>query len=384
MSRALVVAALLASSSRAYAEEPEQSTEPRAGVASTSVVPDEPMRDEPVREEPATDQPATQPSTSRRAGAIGASIFPGVLLHGSGTWVLGEKRAAKRLAITGAIGFGALALGGAAVGITGGAEPMVIWGVPMIIAGAGLFFPSWFADVWNAAGGPKVRGAAHARSPWTLELATAWLHDGYRERALIRGGGSFDIGRVGPYVSALVDAEGEARTGEVGARVRILGAPATGARITDGSRLYARACVRRHEDDDDMVEITSTEAEVGGRLDLLHIDPILDGSFLEVSIGMGVERVRYADLVSDTESLFLGRFAWGLYLGRHSELAVFYDHRRDSLAGGIAAGRAAGFVGSVGSTLDVRIAGPFAAIAELEIGNGWVTTAGIRYHGDPL
>ena len=353
MSRALVVAMLLASATRARADEPPPA-EPEA------------------------------PTTSRRAAAIGASIFPGVLLHGSGSWVLGEKRAAKRLAITGAIGFGALALGGAAVGITGGAESMVIWGVPMIIAGAALVFPTWFSDVWYASGGPRVRGEAHARSPWTFELATTWLHDAYRERALIRGGGGIELGRFGVNASALVDAEGQARTGEIGGRVQILGAPATGARVADGSRLYARVAVRRHEDDDDMVAITSAEAEVGARVDLLHIDPILDGTFLEVSVGMGVERVRYADLVSDTESLFLGRFAWGLYLGRHSELTVFYDHRRDSLAGGIAANRAAGFVGSVGTTLDLRIAGPFAAIAELEIGNGWVTTAGVRYHGAPL
>jgi hypothetical protein len=115
-----------------------------------------------------------------------------------------------------------------------------------------------------------------------------------------------------------------------------------------------------------------------------HVADNLGGTFLEVSVGMGLEKVTYADLVSDKNSLFLGRFAWGLYLGARSELTAFYDHRRDSLAGGIAAGRAAGFVGSVGTNVDLRIGGPFALIAELEIGNGWVTTAGIRYHGGPL
>jgi hypothetical protein len=328
--------------------------------------------------------PPDDVSTKRRLAAIGAAIVPGVLLHGSGSWVLHEKRAAKRLAITGGIGLAAMGIGGATVGITGATESMVIWGVPMVIAGTALWLPTWFSDIWYAAGGPRVRGAPHARTAWSIDLATTWLHDGYRERALIRGGGRLEVGRIGGGASALVDAEGRARTGDLEARVRILGAPAHGGIIEDGSRLYVRTAVRRHVDDDDKVEITTGEIEAGGRLDMQHIAGTLRGTFLELALGMGAERVTYADLVSDTSSLFLGRFAWGLYLGTHSELTVFYDHRRDSLAGGIAANRAAGFVGSVGTNVDLRIGGPFALIAELEIGNGWVTTAGIRYHGGPL
>ncbi|MDQ3334488.1 MAG: hypothetical protein M4D80_04960 [Myxococcota bacterium] len=328
--------------------------------------------------------PPDEVSTKRRLAAVGAALVPGVLIHGSGSWVLHEKRAAKRLAITGGIGFGAMALAGAAVGITGAAESMVIWAVPMMIAGTGLWLPTWFSDIWYAAGGPRVRGAPHAPTAWSLDLATTWLHDSYRERALIRGAGRVEFGRIGGGASALVDAEGRARTGDLEARVRILGAPADGTILEDGSRLYVRTAVRRHVDEDDKVEITTGEIEAGGRLDMQHIDRNLNGTFLEVAIGVGLEKVTYADLVSDDDFLFLGRFAWGLYLGTRSELTVFYDHRRDSLAGGIAAGRAAGFVGSVGTNVDLRLGGPFAFIAELEIGNGWVTTAGIRYHGGPL
>ena len=333
----------------------------------------------------ADDAPTTDDiSTKRRLAAIGASLVPGVILHGSGSWVLHEKRAAKRLAITGAIGFAALGIGGAAVGISGANPKIVIWGVPMIIAGAGIVFPTWFADVWYAAGGPRMRGESHAPSAWWVEAGTTYLHDAYRERALVRTAGRVEIGRVGLGASTLLDAEGQARTGDIETRVRVLGTAATGATVSDASRLYVRAAVRRHEDDDDKVAITTVEADVGMRADLKRLDPNLAGSFVEIAIGMGIERVRYADLVSDNDTLFLGRFAWGLYLGQRSELSVFYDHRRDSLAGGIAASRAAGFVGSVGGNVDLRLGGPFAFVGELEIGNGWVTTAGIRYHGGPL
>ena len=334
-------------------------------------------------DEPAPDA-ADDVSTKRRLAAIGAALVPGVILHGSGSWVLHEKRAAKRLAITGAIGFAALGIGGASVGISGANPKIVIWGVPMIIAGAGLVLPTWFADVWYAAGGPRVRGESHAPSAWWVEAGTTYLHDAYRERAHVRTAGHIEIGRIGIGASTLVDAGGQARTGDVEARVRLLGAAATGATVTDASRLYVRAAVRRHEDDDDKVAITTVEADVGMRADLHRLDPNLAGSFLDIAIGMGIERVRYADLVSDNETLFLGRFAWGLYLGQRSELSVFYDHRRDSLAGGIAASRAAGFVGSVGGNVDLRIGGPLSFVGELEIGSGWVTTAGIRYHGGPL
>jgi hypothetical protein len=357
MSRALLVATMLVASSTGSARADD---EPTAATDDDEV------------------------SAKRRLAAIGASLVPGILVHGSGSWVLHEKRAAKRLAITGAIGWGALVLGGAAVGVSGASPEMVIWGVPVIIAGAGLVFPTWFADIWYAAGGPRVRGESHTPSAWSVEAGTTWLHDGYRERALVRAGGRVELGRIGLGASTLVDAEGQARTGDAFARVRLFGAAATGATVADASRLYVRAAMRRHEDDDDKVAITTVEADVGMRAELQRLDPNLAGSFLDFAIGMGIQRVRYADLVSDNDTLFLGRFAWGLYLGRRSEWTVFYDHRRDSLAGGIAAQRAAGFVGSVGTNVDLRLGGPFAFVGELEVGNGWVTSAGIRYHGGPL
>lgn len=334
--------------------------------------------------EAAPGEAAPEISTSRRLGAVGASLVPGVLVHGAGSWVLGERRTAKRLAIAGWIGFAAIAVGGAAVGITGGAPEMTIWGVPVIIAGAGLAIPTWVEDIWRSAGGGRggLRGEAHARSPWWIEVGTTWLHDAYRERGLARGAARVEIGRVALATAGLLDVEGRARTGEVGVGFRLWGAPATGDVVGDGSRLEVRTAVRRHADDDDRIAITTVEAEVAMRADLLRLDPGLAGSFVELSLGMGGERVRYADTVSDADSLFLGRFGWGLYLGRHSEAVVFYDHRRDSLAGGIAAGRAAGFVGCVGAQVDLRLGGPFALAGGVEIGSGWVTTVGLRYHGD--
>lgn len=377
MARAHVVATVLVASGIAPVD--------RSGIAHAESRRSNAEFTEPV------DGPAVEPSqaprdisAARRLAAIGASLVPGALLHGSGSYVLGEKRTAKKLAITGGIGLGAMAIGGAAVGISGAAPEMVDWGVPLIIAGTALFIPTWFADIWTAAGGRKVLSFPHAPAPWALEVGTTYLHDAYRERGFVRTAGRIDLGRIGFGASTLVDVEGQARTGDLEARVRLLGVPATGeTRLRDASRLWIRAAVRRHEDDDDLVEISTIEADVGTRVELRKLDRVLAGAFIDLAIGMGIERVRFADLATDDDTLFLGRFGWGVFLGELSEATVFYDHRRDSLAGGIAASRAAGFVGSVGGNFDLSLGGPFAVVGELEIGNGWVTTLGIRYSGGP-
>ena len=102
-----------------------------------------------------------------------------------------------------------------------------------------------------------------------------------------------------------------------------------------------------------------------------------------MSIGGGLERAAF-ETEDEKGGLLLGRFAYGVYLGRRGEAQLFYDHRRDSFAGGIAAYRAAGFVGSVGAMADVRITGRWGVHAELEIGSAWVMSLGLRYQGGRL
>ena len=82
--------------------------------------------------------------------AIGAAIVPGVLLHGSGSYVAGERRTARRL----------LALEGAGLAVTGvGAVPMLATGasrwvsgpsVALIATGMGMVLVGWAADIYSA------------------------------------------------------------------------------------------------------------------------------------------------------------------------------------------------------------------------------------------
>jgi len=348
-----------------------------------------PPTDEPA---PRADEPAPRadeiaprsrpaPSTLRRVVAVGAAIVPGVLVRGAGSYVVGERRTAKRLLELGAIGLAAGAIGGAAVGGSGG-SPYFIWpAVPVAVLGGGLLVPSWFADIWVAAGAERVRGGPRAAPPWSIELSTTGLRDPYRARVLPGAAATVELGRLGLGASALLDAGGASRTGGVEARWHILGAPATGGPIEDGSRLYARAAARYHHDDPDDLALATAELEVVLRGELRHVDPRLAGLFLELATGAGVERAGYARGAHDLGAILLARFAWGAYLGRRGEAALFYDHRRDDLAGGLYAWRASGFVGSVGARAQAAIAGPWAVRGELQVGNAWVGTLALCYQG---
>jgi hypothetical protein len=328
-------------------------------------------------------------STKRRIAAIALAIGPGFVVHGIGAYTVREKRAAKKLIAGEGIGLAVAGLAGGLVGGSGG-SPYTVWpAVPLVVAGAGMLMQSWFTDIWVAANGINVVEQPRAPAPWSVEVGTSWLHDAYRERALLRAGGRValacgrgTIGRIELDGHGLVDAGGDAQLARGNVRVRIFGEPSTHTKIDDGSRLTARVGYRFHRDAGDRVTQQAGELEVNGRLDLSRVDDAFGRSFVEVGTGIGAVRVKYGDdLAHEWSSELLASFAWGAYLGANGEATVFYEHVRDELVGGLPAWRAAGFLGHVGATLDVRVHGPWAVRGELEIGNAWLTTLAVAYRG---
>ena len=318
----------------------------------------------------------------RIAGTFVAVSPVGFLARGIGSWYVNDTPTGKRLAKIAGIGFGLMIAGGVPTGVTGGNPYVLIPFVPMLVVGTGLFMQTWFADIANAAG-VNQPGQPVARVPWALEAGLVWTRDAYRDRVLFRGVARAATGRLELGATVYVDDTSPTYFGgDLSIGVRILGSEAHGAAIGDGSFLMVRGTARLRDDDADRVQVTTGELELAGRLDLWRVSRTLDGSFAELSTGGGLERAVFST-EDEKGGLLLGRFAYGVYLGRRGEAQLFYDHRRDSFAGGIAAYRAAGFVGSVGAMVDARITGRWAAHAEVEIGSAWVTSVGLRYQGGP-
>ena len=118
---------------------------------------------------PASGEPEV--SKGRRAAAIGAAVVPGLVVHGSGHFVLGERRVARRLLFASGIGLGLVAAGGVPLVLTGASRHYTAVPVAMLVGGVGVFALSWAADLYGAT------GAAGPRSP--LELAPVELELGY-------------------------------------------------------------------------------------------------------------------------------------------------------------------------------------------------------------
>ncbi|MDX2089008.1 MAG: hypothetical protein SFX73_14220 [Kofleriaceae bacterium] len=314
--------------------------------------------------------------------ALAAGIVPGIVARGLGSYLRGNRVAAKRLALAGGAGLGLMLAGGLPLGISRGNAWTIEPFAPMLITGAGLFFGTWVFDLWGTAGGRRTLPEPRAITPWSLEIGAIGHADPYRTRLLgtaharVVLDGRFEIGAGGWF-----DAGGDGQQLNLEANVRLLGAAPTGAVIADGSRLWIRTTARRRAEAVDAVDIWTGEISVAGRYDMVRLAPSLDGAFFEVSTGIGLERVTYATDAVDHGSLLLGGFAWGFYLRDRGELTAFYEHRRDQLAGGIWAGRAAGFIGSVGGTLDLRVVGPWAVRGEIEFGSAWVGSLALRYQG---
>lgn len=318
------------------------------------------------------EQPRTV-SGARRALAITAAIFPGIGLRGIGSRIVGEKRAAKRLAI-GALGSVVVAgAAGGLIGVTNG-NPYTIAATPLVLAGIGGLLTTWVEDIWIAAGGSAVQAGPRAPAAWSVELGETWQHDVYRERLLQRAAATVAVGRFGAGTAAMVDTNGESWLVFGDVKARVLGDAAC------ADCVVARIGGRVQRDDADRVTQVVGEIEVTGRLGLARFDPAFRSNFVELSSGLGLDRITYAGDVSEVDSLLLGRFAWGAYLPG-GELTVYYDHRRDGLAGGINAWRASGFIGSFGATAEVQIDGPWTLRGEFQIGNAYLSTLALAYRG---
>jgi hypothetical protein len=309
-----------------------------------------------------------------RPVAVAAAVVPGVAARGLGSYLAGDPAAARATLTTGGAGLGLMLLGGLPLLVTYGSGKLVVPGVHLAVVGAGLFVGSWWSDVFAAAGGARLEGRPRAVPPLEVGASATWLREAYRgDRALV---GATVRGWRGRWRGAATIRVADDRALTLGRLDG--GAVVRGARGGTGSAVVVRGALAGEWRGAADARVATGELAARGRLAFADLAAGLAGSFLEVEAGLGLELVDYPEGEADLLGLLLARFAWGVYLpdGR-GEVALTYDHRRDHLAGGLVAGRAAGFFGSLGLSGEVALGG-WTATADVEVGSAWVTTVGVR------
>ena len=300
------------------------------------------------------------PSDTTRALAAGASAFPGVLVHGSGSYVLGRTETATPLLYTELGGLGLILGSGVTLLQTGAARDLAGIAAVGTVAGFGLFTVSWLADIYAVTAPEGGWGQAAGTTPvWEAELGYRYIYDplfDYRHFGVNRI--SFWPGRwrLSPSLWA-APADGNSRW-RMEIAYRFLGS-SRARRSQDGSFLEMQVAGTEHRFPRDRFGLTTAEWMVSGRLDLEHLGPHLDGSFAELGFGTGYQATRFAVTGIDTmgASLLLSRFAFGIYIGDQysggGEWSLYYDHRHDGFAAGLqipgaGGGGGVGHLGMVG------------------------------------
>nr|PZN19157.1 MAG: hypothetical protein DIU78_21535 [Pseudomonadota bacterium] len=331
-------------------------------------------------EERRTETDVLAVTSTRRALAAGASLVPGLLVHGSGHWVLGERDTAGRLLLFEGVGLGALVVSLSGLALTGASRYFVAPLAAGAVGGAGMFGITWLADVYGVLAPDGGTGAPTGVRP-RLAIATGIrvVHDPrFPHDVFVSHGFTVDAGPLwlSPTFDIAVDAPNRRYALDVGRR--LIGA--TAAEPTgSGTALDVVLGVADHAYDTDRFSLTTLELSLAGRLELASFARTLRGSFAEASLGYARHWYRYAGLEDDPADALLARVGFGIYIGHgnplRGEATVAYDHRRDTLAGGLLVpGIGVGYLGFFEQRTELFFARGVGAALELAAGSALVGT----------
>jgi hypothetical protein len=318
--------------------------------------------------------------------AVVLAVVPGALVGGLGHRVAGDKRTADRLLSVEGAGLLAIAAGALPVAASGASR--YTWpSIPLLVGGVGVFLGGWFSDIYGTAGGARRGAAPELRMPPARITASyAYVRDPQFDYASFTVLGA-DVWwrslRATPSAWLALDDDNQRLRGAVAKR--LLGARAD-ADACDGTWMEIESALTHHRHGTERFATTTAELSLVGRLDLGRIGASLDGAFAEVGVGLGLDRIGYRDADDDWTTQLLGRTAWGVYLGRpgraRGELVLYYDHRRDDYAGGLALG--GGFLGYFGAGARYELRSGWGVTAAGELGSANIVRVGLvrRIGGD--
>lgn len=284
----------------------------------------------------------TPPSSGDRALAFGAAIVPGLVLHGSGSYVLGRKDTALRLLLLEGVGLALAAVGGVVLGTTGAARDFAGPAAAVTMVGGGLFTSSALADFYSVLAPPGGLGVDPGWVPHLqAELGYRHVFDpqfDYRNFVVNALHARLDRWRLSPSLWSSPDDGNQRFRAELA--YRFFG-PLPGSARTDGSFLEAEIAATNHRFPRERFQLTTFESSLRARWDLATYDPFLAGSFADFELGVANQIHDFGPGAHGAKSfrLLLGGFGFGVYLGDQRPtggyVRAFYDHRHDDFAAGL-------------------------------------------------
>jgi hypothetical protein len=323
-------------------------------------------------------------SAGKRSLGIAAALIPGVILHGSGSFAMGDRKTASRVALIQAISTSAILVGGLPLALTYGSPKLTNLAIPLIIGGAGLFMTTWLADIYAVSGLSRFAGRPVGAPPYRFSLIERSAYDPiFGQRWITEIGGEAWYGPVRVAPSLALASSGSYQYGAIAAELRVWGDRQQESPDSDSS-LGVEVSFAATRYPDDGFSLYHGTAMAVAHLDLARLSQRLRGAFMELELGFGLEATNYFGSKVDVGQLPLGRFASGMHLGR-ADVRLFYDHRRDGLAGGLTLasggqwGRPSSFLGSVGAEVGVRVHRNWIVRPTIEVGSAWVLSTGLEF-----
>jgi hypothetical protein len=165
---------------------------------------------------------------------------------------------------------------------------------------------------------------------------------------------------------------------------RVLG-PTARHQGSDASFVDVATAGTLHDFGEDGFDVTTLELGLESRLDLERYRPELNGMFLELGLGVGLNRYSYeAPLASpDNNSLLLMSFGMGAYFGgspQGGEAKFYYDHRHDDYAAGLKLpGLGSGVAGHFGLQSRAYWSENWGLLLDGQVGSAYVLSASLLF-----
>ncbi len=325
-------------------------------------------------------------SSRSRWTAVGAALVPGLVVHGSGSWVLGDEHTARSLVYAEGAGLGLLFGSGSGIVLSGASRVLVGPLAAGSVLGAGLFAVSWVADVYHVSVPLEYRGSFRARPNVETHVGYVFVDNPQFSMTHLLDHGAamtFDRLRLAYQGQHAPDALYGALNAELSYRLWA-GARHPSGRL-DGSALDVALGGWRREFLEEDFRTRSAEVRVTLRTDTEAVMPSFPGAFSEFELGYARRSSELLLAFADQEdSLLIAGASFGAYLPgpgtAGGEAELYYNHRHDGVVGGMLAwGLGSGVLGRAGLRGHYYWGEHMGVGVDARVGSAWVLGLNLRF-----